>query len=153
MNLDSFLPAEINAAFLWAQLEALESIQQKRLAIWNRYSDFFKTLESDIVRIPDIPCYATNNAHMFYLLLPDKISRDRFILAMFESDIMAVFHYLPLHHSPFYHGKHDGRNLAWAISYSDRLVRLPLYCDLLKDEQERICRAASAVLGSLQRVQ
>jgi dTDP-4-amino-4,6-dideoxygalactose transaminase len=127
----SFLPSELIAAFLYAQLELLNEIQQKRLKIWNTYHQFFKSFKNDgIVRIPYSPDYATNNAHMYYLVLQNVEMRDGLIQFLKSRDILAVFHYLSLHKSKYYLSKHDGRELPWSDFYSDCLLRLPLYYEL-----------------------
>ncbi|MBQ9427859.1 MAG: dTDP-4-amino-4,6-dideoxygalactose transaminase [Paludibacteraceae bacterium] len=136
----SFLPAEINAAFLWAQLENLDEIQNKRKQLWNCYYEQLKPLaEKGCFAMPDIPDYATNNAHMFYLTLPSLEARTALIRHLKEKGILAVFHYLSLHSSPFYHDKHDGRQLPNCDRYADTLVRLPMYYDLSMDEVSAIC--------------
>ena len=130
----SFLPSEIVAAFLWAQLENLDSIQQRRRDIWNRYHEALRPMaEKGLFSLPLVPAYATNNAHMFYLLFPDLARRTDFIARMKERDILCVFHYLALHDSEFYRGKHDGRQLPNCDRYADCLVRLPLYYELDPD--------------------
>ena len=130
----SFLPSEIVAAFLWAQLENLDSIQQRRRDIWNRYHEALRPMaEKGLFSLPLVPAYATNNAHMFYLLFPDLARRTDFIARMKERDILCVFHYLALHDSEFYRGKHDGRRLPNCDRYADCLVRLPLYYELDPD--------------------
>ena len=139
----SFLPSEIVAAFLWAQLEHLDEIQSERRRIWARYNAAFEGVRG--VTRPYIPPYATNNAHMFYLLLPDLAKRTAFIDQMREAGILTVFHYLPLHSSAFYRAKHDGRALPNCDRYADTLVRLPLYYDLGAD-QDRVISAAKAIL-------
>lgn len=137
----SFLPAEINAAFLWAQLENLEDIQSKRKALWNRYYELLKPLEDKgFFKLPDIPDYATNNAHMFYLILPDLEKRTALIQHLKDNGILAVFHYLSLHSSQYYQDKHDGRDLPECDRYADTLVRLPMYYDLELADVERICK-------------
>lgn len=136
----SFLPAEINAAFLWAQLENLDEIQAKRKQLWNKYYELLKPIaERGYFQLPDIPDYATNNAHMFYLLLPDLEKRTALINYLKEHDIQAVFHYLSLHSSEFYKNKHDGRELPECDRYMDTLVRLPLFYDLEIEQVEQIC--------------
>lgn len=136
----SFLPAEINAAFLWAQLENLDEIQNKRKQLWYCYYEQLKPLaEKGCFAMPDIPDYATNNAHMFYLTLPSLEARTALIRHLKEKGILAVFHYLSLHSSPFYHDKHDGRQLPNCDRYADTLVRLPMYYDLSMDEVGAIC--------------
>ena len=135
----SFLPSEITAAFLWAQLENIQDIQDRRLSIWNSYLDGL-TLWSmgNGVKLPYIPHFASNNAHMFYMILPDDKARELFITKLREDRINVVFHYLSLHKSPYYFDKHDGRNLPLSDFYSDCLVRLPFYYDLSEMEQQKV---------------
>ena len=136
----SFLPAEINAAFLWAQLENLDEIQTKRKQLWQTYYDHLKPLaEKGFFQLPDLPIYASNNAHMFYLLLPDLEKRTALIQYLKENGIMAVFHYLSLHSSAYYADKHDGRVLSNCDRYADTLLRLPMYYDLSFEEVIAIC--------------
>ena len=136
----SFLPAEINAAFLWAQLENLDEIQSKRKQLWNTYYELLKPLaDKGYFQLPDIPSYATNNAHMFYLILPDLEARTALIMHLKEHEIMAVFHYLSLHSSAYYADKHDGRALPECDRYADTLVRLPMYYDLSFEDIGTIC--------------
>jgi len=135
----SFLPTEIVSAFLWAQLEHLDEIQAERKRLWQRYWDFLTDMKretGDGFELPRIPAYATNNAHMFYLLFPDLAKRSDFIAKMRARDILTVFHYLPLHSSEFYRAKHDGRELPNCDRYADTLVRLPLYYDLGPDQDK-----------------
>ena len=143
----SFLPTEIVSAFLWAQLEHLDEIQAERKRLWENYWDFlssnFRFQISDSVsgshlgiRMPKIPEYATNNAHMFYLLFPDLAKRSAFIAKMKARDILTVFHYLPLHSSAYYAKQHDGRELPNCDRYADTLVRLPLYYGLGPDQDK-----------------
>lgn len=130
----SFLPSEIIAAFLWAQLENLDDIQAKRLQHWNKYQEGLKewAMENDI-RLPGIPDFATNNAHMFYLVCSDLNQRNELIYKLKSKGILTVFHYLSLHKSPFYIDKHDGRNLVNADRYADCVIRLPFFYELEKD--------------------
>jgi len=135
----SFLPSEITAAFLWAQLENIQDIQNRRLSIWNSYLDGL-TLWSlgNGVKLPFIPHYASNNAHMFYLILPEDKARELFITKLRKKGINSVFHYLSLHKSPYYFEKHDGRDLSLSDFYSDCLVRLPFYYDLSEIDQLKV---------------
>ena len=143
----SFLPAELNAAFLWAQLEELDVIQSKRKALWETYYKLLKPLaDKGYFQLPDLPEYATNNAHMFYLVFPNLDKRSAFIQHLKDNDIMAVFHYLSLHSSQYYKGKHDGRELPECDRYADTLVRLPMYYDLEIEDVERICNLISNVI-------
>ena len=136
----SFLPAEINAAFLWAQLENLNEIQAKRKQLWQTYYEQLQPLaDKGLFQLPDLPNYASNNAHMFYLLLPDLEKRTALIRYLKENGILAVFHYLSLHSSAYYVDKHDGRALPNCDRYADTLLRLPMYYDLSFEELLTIC--------------
>nr|MDA3883847.1 DegT/DnrJ/EryC1/StrS family aminotransferase [Bacteroidales bacterium] len=123
----SFLPSEINAAFLWAQLENIEKIQKRRIEIWNEYS--YKIVDIRY-KMPYIPVHATNNAHMFYMVCENEEERTQFIAEMKKQGVNPVFHYQSLHASDFYKDKHDGRALPNADRYTDCLVRLPLFYEL-----------------------
>ena len=145
----SFLPTEIVSAFLWAQLEHLDEIQAERKRLWQRYWDGLEDLRrktGDAFELPKIPEYATNNAHMFYLLFPDLAKRSDFIAKMKARDILTVFHYLPLHSSAYYRDSHDGRALPNCDRYADTLVRLPLYYDLGPD-QDKVFAAIEEALS------
>ena len=137
----SFLPSEVVAAFLWAQLEHLDDIQSKRKLLWNKYYEYLTPLaDRGRFSLPDIPGYATNNAHMFYLVCNSLSERTALIKKLKENDILAVFHYLSLHSSEFYKDKHDGRSLPECDRYADCLVRLPMYYDLKMVDVEQICK-------------
>ena len=145
----SFLPAESVAAFLWAQLEHLDEIQAERKRLWQNYWEFLPTLKpsnTQTFKLPKVPEYATNNAHMFYLLFPDLAKRSDFIAKMKARDILTVFHYLPLHSSAYYAKQHDGRALPNCDRYADTLVRLPLYYGLGPD-QDKVFAAIRESLG------
>ena len=136
----SFLPSEVNAAFLWAQLENIDAIQHKRKYIWETYLKRLKPLaDKGCFTLPDIPDYATNNAHMFYLVLPSLEARTALIKYLKENGVGAVFHYLSLHSSEFYKFRHDGRQLPECDRYADCLVRLPLFYDLTIEQVNTIC--------------
>lgn len=138
----SFLPSEVVAAFLWAQLEHLDDIQGKRKLLWNRYFELLKPLaDHGRFHLPDIPEYATNNAHMFYLVCNSLAERTALIKKLKENDILAVFHYLSLHNSEYYKDKHDGRTLPECDHYADCLVRLPMYYDLKEEDVKMVCEA------------
>lgn len=128
----SFLPSEVIAAFLWAQLEKLDDIQSRRKRLWNLYFDNLKNISC--VSLPLKVNYATNNAHMFYLVCSSLEERTKLINYLKANDILAVFHYLSLHSSPFYLAKHDRRELSNCDSFADCLVRLPLYYELSDTE-------------------
>ncbi len=134
----SFLPSEIISAFLWAQLENLEDIQQKRKNIWNQYYSGLKSREGIDFLLPNIPEYATNNAHMFFLVCHNLEERTTLIKKLKDHGILAVFHYLSLHKSDFYLEKHDGRILPNTDRFTDCLVRLPLFYELPESEIENI---------------
>ena len=135
----SFLPSEIIAAYLFAQLENLEDIQEKRTRIWKKYWQNLKPLaEKGFIRLPNIPDYATNNAHLFHLECADTDERDNLIAFLKAEGINAVFHYISLHSSPFYLQKHDGRILSNADNFTETLVRLPLFYELTEKEQDFI---------------
>lgn len=127
----SFLPSEIIAAFLWAQLENLEEIQKVRKAHWENYnsrlSDWAKRNE---IELPEIPDYATNNAHMFYLVCKSLEQRTQIIEKLKENGIMAVFHYLSLHRSPYFLQSNEDKLMPETEKYTDCLVRLPLFFEL-----------------------
>lgn len=143
----SFLPAEINAAFLWAQLENLDEIQSKRKQLWNCYYELLKPLaEKGSFVLPDIPEYASNNAHIFYLICNSLVERTSLINKLKENDILAVFHYLSLHSSEFYKDKHDGRLLPESDRYSECLVRLPMFYDLEETDVHKICELMKAIV-------
>ena len=136
----SFLPSEITAAFLWAQLENLDNIQEKRKHIWKVYFERLKQLsERGYFLLPRIPDYASNNAHMFYIVCNSLDDRSNLIAHLKENGIMAVFHYLCLHSSEYYKDKHDGRELINANKFADCLVRLPMFYELSENDIEYIC--------------
>ena len=134
----SFLPSDIIAAFLWAQLEHLDDIQARRKAIWLRYHDAFAALPGLGVGLPHLPAFATNNGHMFYLVTRDLAERTALIAYLKELQVFPVFHYLSLHTSPYYAARHDGRVLPWSDHYTDCLLRLPLYYELHPELQQRV---------------
>jgi dTDP-4-amino-4,6-dideoxygalactose transaminase len=132
----SYLPSDILAALLFGQLERFNEIQEKRLKIWNSYNICLEKYEKlNLLRRPFIPNYATNNAHMYYLILPNEEKRQKFINFMKENGIETPFHYIPLHLSKvgsnFGYKKGD---LPITEEYSSRLVRLPLYADMTKKD-------------------
>lgn len=135
----SFLPSEITAAFLYAQLENLDKIQSKRKKIWQMYYDKLLPLaQKGLIELPNVPTYTTHNAHLFYLVCQSLEERDALIAFLRENGIYAVFHYLSLHQSPFYASKHDGRKLINCERYANCLLRLPLFYELTDEEQAKI---------------
>ncbi len=137
----SFLPSEVIAAFLWAQLENLDDIQNRRKALWQQYYDGLKPLaEKGFFKLPELPDFATNNGHMFYLVCNSLEDRTKLIAHLKANDILAVFHYLSLHSSEYYAPKHDGRELPNCDMFADCLVRLPLFFELGESELNFIVR-------------
>lgn len=137
----SFLPSEINSAFLWAQLESLDEIQARRKAIWEQYHEGLKNLAAKgCFMMPDMPDYATNNAHMFYLVCRSLDERTKLIAYLKEYGMGAVFHYLSLHLSDYYRDHHEGDipNLPNCDRFADCLVRLPMYYELEDEEIQGI---------------
>jgi dTDP-4-amino-4,6-dideoxygalactose transaminase len=127
----SFLPSDIIAAFLFAQLENLERIQSKRKNIWNQYYNNLKKLEDlELIRLPQIPNYASNNAHMFYFNCKSVEMRTSIIETLKANGVHAVFHYLSLHSSPMYENIHGLRELKLSDYHADTLLRLPMYYEL-----------------------
>jgi len=137
----SFLPSEVVAAFLYAQLENMKVIQDRRKEIWQTYWEGLQPLKDKGVQLPFIPGYATNNAHMFYLVCKTGEQRSSLIEHLKKQEINAVFHYLSLHKSPFYKSKHDGRVLPQSDRYEDCLVRLPFFFELTSKNQSFIIKS------------
>lgn len=137
---DSYLQSDLNAAYLWAQLEMADAINNNRLATWNAYYEAFKPLEEKgIITLPTIPNGCVHNAHMFYIKCKDLETRQRFIKYMKENEILCVFHYVPLHSAPA--GEKFGRfngNDEHTTADSDRLVRLPMYYNIDKNDLQKV---------------
>ena len=138
----SFLPSEIISAFLWAQIENMGDIQNKRIKIWNRYYEGLSSFEPVSIKKPKLPLvpeYATNNAHMFYLVCDNVDDRTKFIQHLKDKGILSVFHYLSLHKSSYYE-KYSTRKseLPNSDMFSDCLVRLPLFYELTDEQVEYI---------------
>ena len=146
---DSFLPSELNAAYLWAQLEMADEINSDRLRSWKRYNEAFADLAAKgRVQLPVIPAGCVHNAHMFYLKCRDLEERTALIKFLRERDILAVFHYVPLHSAPagLRFGRFAGEDV-YTTAESDRLVRLPLYYGLTREDQEKVIAAVRAFYG------
>jgi dTDP-4-amino-4,6-dideoxygalactose transaminase len=127
----SYLPSDVTAAFLLAQLENLNSIQTRRKEIWQQYYQGLGELQNDgFIKLPVLPDYATNNAYMFYFLCENTLTRDNLLSFLNGNGIHAVFHYLPLHSSEFYSDKYKGKELNNCNFYSSSIIRLPLYSEL-----------------------
>lgn len=140
----SFLPSEFNAAYLYAQIEQLDDIQNKRKHIWQKYDEGLRgNIDSRIV-IPELPSFATNNAHMYYLLCPTLEYRTKLMGYLKEHGVQTTFHYLPLHSSAYYADKHDGRQLPNCDRYADTLVRLPLFYELTDENVDCVVELIKA---------
>ena len=140
----SYLPSDMNAAYLWAQLLEADKINDNRLAIWKTYSDAFAPLaEAGRIEVPFIPEGCVHNAHMYYIKLRGLEDRSAFIQYMKDRGIVTVFHYVPLHSSPAGEkfGRFHGED-RYTTSESDRLVRLPLYYGLTPEDQQYVIRTA-----------
>lgn len=145
---DSYLPSELNAAYLWAQLEKADEINNDRMATWNAYYEAFQPLaEAGIVGIPTIPKDCVHNAHMFYLKCKDLQERTRFINHMKEGGVLCVFHYIPLHSAPagLKFGRFEGEDV-YTTQESERLVRLPMYYKLGEQDRKYVIDRAISYL-------
>lgn len=137
---DSYLQSDLNAAYLWAQLQVADEINDNRLSCWQKYWDAFQPLaEEGIAELPTIPADCVHNAHMFYIKCKDLETRQAYIRYMREQDILCVFHYVPLHSAPagLRFGRFHGEDV-YTTAESDRLVRLPLYYHLDPADQEKV---------------
>lgn len=136
----SYLPGELISAFLWAQLEEAQSITDKRISSWNYYNNALESFEKQgLLRRPIIPESCTHNAHMYYILLPESIDRQKILSDLKKNNIFSVFHYIPLHSSPA--GQRYGRvhdSMKVTIKQSERLIRLPLWVGLSTIQQEKV---------------
>ncbi len=144
----SYLPSELNAAYLWPQLEIADEINNFRLNIWSRYNEAFKCLK-DKIDLPVIPADCVHNAHMFYLKCKDVEERSALITFLKEKEIGAVFHYIPLHSAPA--GIKFGRFFEediYTTKESERLVRLPLWYGLSEEQQDQIISAVKEFFGN-----
>jgi dTDP-4-amino-4,6-dideoxygalactose transaminase len=149
----SFLMSDVNAAFLWAQIEHAEEIKSRRMASWCLYHERLAPLEAaGVLRRPTVPATCRHNAHMYYLLLDGRDSRDRLIEVLAKKDIHALFHYVPLHSAPA--GKRYGRtagDLRVTERVSKSLVRLPLWVEMTEADVERVCDAVERALTGSRR--
>ncbi len=143
----SYLPGEIVAAFLWAQMEEADAINKRRLDIWANYHQWFASLEkAGAIARPTVPRECTHNAHMYYVLLPDLATRSRVIERLKEQGIQTVFHYIPLHSSPV--GKELGRaagDMRHTDATGERLLRLPLWLGLEDHQADVIAQIVAAI--------
>lgn len=146
---DSYLPSELNAAYLWAQLEQAEEMLARRLAAWNRYDAALRPLaEEGLFRVPVIPEGCGHNAHMYYLKCADLAQRTAFISFMRERGVQCVFHYVPLHSAPagLKYGRFHGED-EYTTRESERLVRLPLFDSITEEQQARVTDAVKEFFG------
>jgi dTDP-4-amino-4,6-dideoxygalactose transaminase len=139
----SFLPSEFNAAYLWAQIEEMDDIQDKRKQIWNTYYNIMNNSATfpKILYLPELPSYATNNAHIFYLICDSLNTRTRLMKYLQENDVQSTFHYIPLHSSAY--AKEHFKEipaLPQSDKYGDCLIRLPLYYELSTKEATYIAK-------------
>lgn len=137
---DSYLQSDLNAAYLWAQLEVADQINNNRLETWSSYWNAFTPLaDKGIIELPTIPTGCVHNAHMFYIKCKDLDTRQKYIQFMREQDILCVFHYVPLHSAPAGQkfGRFHGEDL-YTTTESDRLVRLPMYYNIAKEDLEKV---------------
>lgn len=146
---DSYLQSDLNAAYLWAQLEQADKINNNRLETWDRYYSALKPLaEKGVIELPFVPEGCVHNAHMFYIKCKDLETRQQFIQFMKENGILCVFHYVPLHSAPagIKFGKFYGKD-AYTTSESDRLVRLPLYYNIERNDLEKVIEKTLEFFG------
>jgi len=147
----SYLPSDMNAGYLWAQLEEADKINNNRLASWNKYYERLKPLaDAGKIELPFIPEGCVHNAHMFYIKAKDLAERTELISFMKEAGVMLVFHYIPLHSAPagLKYGRYVG-DMKVTNKVSDTLVRLPMYYDLSDKELEKVISLSKRFLGSL----
>ena len=140
----SYLPSDMNAAYLWAQLERADDINENRLATWNAYFEAFTPLATrGLVELPHVPEGCVHNAHMFWMKLADIEERTRFISYMKERGVWCVFHYVPLHSAPAgrKYGRFDGEDV-YTTRESERLVRLPMYYGLTEQDRQTVIDTA-----------
>lgn len=137
----SFLPSEFNAAYLWAQLEQIDDIQGRRRHLWELYDHALRgQIEATGIQLPDIPDYATNNGHIYYMVCPSLAFRTKLMAWLKNRGVQTTFHYLPLHSSDYYRQRYAGPPLVHCDRYGDCLMRLPLYYELTDDEALSIAR-------------
>jgi TDP-4-keto-6-deoxy-D-glucose transaminase len=139
---DSYLPSELNAAYLWAQLLRADEIYDNRMHTWNCYNEAFKPLEEKgLVQLPVIPEGCVHNAHMYYVKLKDLEERTAFIAYLKEHGVQSTFHYIPLHSAPagLKYGRFDGKD-AYTTKESERLTRLPMYYDMSEEDRNTVIK-------------
>lgn len=140
----SFLPSEIISAFLYAQLNNLDTIQERRKAIWNKYYQTLSKMNlSEKIALPQLSNHSTNNGHLFYITTKNIDTRNNLIAHLKENNINAVFHYQSLHQSSYYASQHDGRKLNNSIFFTNNLIRLPFHMGITDDIIEMISLSIS----------
>lgn len=145
----SFLPSELVAAYLYAQLEELVTIQNRRMSIWNHYHELLAPLGVQYrFGVPQIPAYAIHNAHMYYIITKSLEERDELISFLKKMEVNAVFHYQSLHASTYFSNKHDGRSLPMADKYSNCLLRLPFFYNLTSMQVIKVVEAIESFYKS-----
>ena len=147
---DSYLPSEMNAAYLWAQLLHADEINENRKATWNRYYEAFAPLaKKGLFDIPTVPVGCEHNAHMFYLKCRDLEQRQEFIKFMKDRQLYCVFHYIPLHSAPagYRFGRFNSTD-TYTTKESERLVRLPMYFGLTEDDGDKVIEGVKAFFES-----
>jgi len=137
----SYLPSEIISAYLYAQLEELDKIQKRRSELWDNYASGLKGLNKYEIKLPSIPSYSSNNAHMFYIVCKSIEQRNLIINHLKSKGILSVFHYISLHSSKYFISQHDGRDLFYSDLYTDCLLRLPLFYTLDNALQTEVINA------------
>lgn len=148
---DSYLPSELNAAYLWGQLENADLINDFRLKVWNKYYKELSLLEkTGKVKLPVVPEQCEHNGHMFFIKCRDLEERTELIKYLKENEIMAVFHYIPLHSAPAgeKYGRFEGKDI-YTTSESERLVRLPMYYGLTEEKQNKVIRKVLEYYGEV----
>ncbi|HFQ5342498.1 TPA: dTDP-4-amino-4,6-dideoxygalactose transaminase [Vibrio vulnificus] len=144
----SFLPSDMIAAYLYAQLENIDDIQEKRKEIWQKYYERLSpVLTGSGIDLPSVADYSTNNAHMFYLVCKSLEQRTSLIQFLKDNGIHAVFHYLSLHRSEYYQAKHNGSDLQNSDRFTDTLVRLPLFYEVTDEQVDYICNKINEFVG------
>ena len=137
---DSYLLSELNAAYLWGQLQAVDVIEQERIRIWNMYYESLKPLaDRHLIELPNIPSECEHNAHMFYIKAKNLEERTRLIEHLKKNEVLSVFHYIPLHSSPagIKYGRFHGEDV-YTTKESERLVRLPIYFELTAEDCNKV---------------
>ena len=145
----SYLPSDLNAAYLWAQLECYETIYNDRMNTWNRYDEALRPLADEgLLEQPTIPDECVHNAHMYYIKLKDLDERSAMIRHLRECGVLAVFHYIPLHSAPagLKFGRFDGEDV-YTTKESERLLRLPLYYGLTEKDRETVISSVFSFFG------